>query len=1336
MKQGIMDSITSGKTRHSNQVHQALRKGLVIMASCFTLLGTGTLNAQVHPGNPMFNAPALEHAQARSLDFIENKGQWDPDIKYRANIAGGAMFMTNNGFVYSYVNEADLEHVHHMVDEGASIQDIGKAVIHQYAYKVNFIDANQSAIFEPSNKRNNYNNYIIGNDRSKWTSFVPLFGIITQKDIYQGINLVVYSQHNAPKYDFLVAPNADPNQIKLDFEGVSPVLTSDGDLKIKTTVNEIMEQAPVAYQMINGVKVDVPVKYALKDNRITFDFPHGYQSAYSLIIDPQLVFCTYANGQNDYSFTTTYDYDGCTLVGGQAWQTGWPTTVGAFQTTFGGNQDVCINKYNPLGTSLIYSTYYGGSNIDLPHSLRVNAQNELYIIGSTTSSNLPHSSGCVDSTLGGNVDIFVAHLNYTGSQLLGGTYIGGSGDEPLAFSATGTSSLAAQLTTSPLEVQFDTLGNPWIVGNTASIDFPVTTNAQQSNFSGGAADGVIFKLTPNCSQLLYSSYLGGSGTDALYGIQFNSKQQAVVCGFTESIDFPTTDSVLNQSFLGQRDGVVAIINPQNGNIEKSTYLGTITADVALQLQIDSWDNIYIMGQCSGDYPVSNNVYSVNFGNVFIDKLSSDLDSSLLSTVVGGSSFYPDGFLLDICGNIYVTGLGAPANLPTTQDAFKQTGGPSAPFWFCVLKPNFSGLLYGSYFGVSGDHTHCGISRLDPEGIVYHSICNASQYPDTTAGAYQTHYSGNGQDIVTFKFDFQATGVVSHIQAASGGKDTTGCAPFTLYLGNASTSPYSITNFWNAGDGSPLITTNSFTHTYDSAGDYTVVLHAHSDSACVQDDYDTFTVHVVAVNYPQISVTPDTLLCNLETSLPLWVHIANPDSNNSIEWWPANGVISGGATDTAIVDPTINTYYVRVRDSIDGLCGFSSVDTVHIDFFPRSLTINTNDTTVCKGSQVQVDAQSAQGYTFVWSPVNGVNDSTAINPVITANQSITYTLTAHHPGCLDTAQTLTINVQEYPVVDLGPNLEFCQWANVPLTANISPYRNDYTYEWTPAAVGMDFPNSPNAHITADTSGWFYLKVTTPVGCSGEDSVHLTVFPGNFGAVATDTGYCPPNEVHLWAAGASHYKWTPAFGLSDTTSADPVARPSTTTNYTVYMEDVHGCKDTGNVLVTVYPSATLTLPDSITVYPGEDYHLEPATNCVYFNWFPTNGVSSTTVSDPVFNPSVRTRYFVTAKTENGCVVTDSMDVLVEGTVINMANAFTPGVGVNGTYKVSKRGIASLKEFAIYNRWGNKVFSTTDINEGWDGNFNGKPQPTGVYIYTIDAVTNSGQPVVRRGNVTLIR
>src|SRR5690606_26449671 len=165
--------------------------------------------------------------------------------------------------------------------------------------------------------------------------------------------------------------------------------------------------------------------------------------------------------------------------------------------------------------------------------------------------------------------------------------------------------------------------------------------------------------------------------------------------------------------------------------------------------------------------------------------------------------------------------------------------------------------------------------------------------------------------------------------------------------------------------------------------------------------------------------------------------------------------------------------------------------------------------------------------------------------------------------------------------------------------------------------------------------------------------------------------------------------------------PKANPATTTEYSVLIKDSHGCLDTHTVTVQIYPLAVIEMPDEVTIYPGETYQVQPRTNAVYFDWFPPSGMNDPKVSDPVFNPDVRTRYFVTATTENGCMVVDSIDVLVEGTVIDMPNAFTPGNG-SSTFKATKRGIAELKEFAIFNRWGNKIFSTANIDQGWDGTY----------------------------------
>jgi gliding motility-associated-like protein len=171
--------------------------------------------------------------------------------------------------------------------------------------------------------------------------------------------------------------------------------------------------------------------------------------------------------------------------------------------------------------------------------------------------------------------------------------------------------------------------------------------------------------------------------------------------------------------------------------------------------------------------------------------------------------------------------------------------------------------------------------------------------------------------------------------------------------------------------------------------------------------------------------------------------------------------------------------------------------------------------------------------------------------------------------------------------------------------------------------------------------------------------------------------------------------------------------------------------------VYSEARVSIPDSTELWPGQSYQLDPDGNALYFSWFPTVGLSNPGVSNPLATPLVNTRYFVTGTTESGCVATDSIYIMVhEESAINMPNAFTPGVMSNPEFKVSRTGIATLKSFRVYNRWGAKVFESSDIDKGWNGTFNGEPQPMGVYVYTVEAVTNKGKTVTKQGNVTLIR
>ncbi|WP_118953025.1 DUF7948 domain-containing protein, partial [Taibaiella helva] len=949
-----------------------------------------------HPAS----AAIPKSAKKTGLDFIENKGQWVAEARFKAELPGGVMFVTDRGFVYNYLSADDMERFHELGHQSGV--DLSKEVIRSHAYRVNFVGANNGIAYKQENKRSAYHNYFIGNDPSKWAGNVGLFGKVMQLDVYNGIDVAVYSKNNLLKYDFIVKPGANTAQIRLAFEGVQPELTPEGNLKVKTSVNEVIEQAPYSYQMINGREVPVPSRYVFEKGQLSFAFPEGYNDQYPLVIDPTLVFATYsgatAGGSGFYGFSTTYDDDGNAYAGSGAGGAGWPTSFGpAFQPAYSafGNFIVGINKYSPLGNALVYSTYYGGTTgPEFVHTMKVNHLGELIIAGSAQSSNIPTTAGCIDNTLGGVVDLFVAHFNSTGTALIGATYLGGSSSEPNTFNFSSLNGgffgnngdNFSQHTTSPVEINTDATGNIWLVSNTKSTDFPVSTNAQQATLSGaGTTDGVICKLDPTCSNLLYSSYIGGNGNDGVFSTQFNSAGNLVIGGVTQSTDFPTTagaKTTVAPSAGGSLDGFVSIINATSGAIMRSTYMGTGNSDQVVAVQVDATDRVFAFGRTDGAYTVSAGVYSIGGGDVFIDRLSPDLSTSQLSTIVGSgagfSHFFPDGFLVDVCGNTYVTGMLAPTGLPTTADAASTDD--NLPFWFCVLKPNFQDLLYGSYFGAGGDHVHVGNNRLDPNGVVYHSICNSTTggwgTPSLiTPGAWSTTRQTTGQDIITFKFDFEATGVISNfaLDTTVNRKDT-GCVPYTIKMVNKTNSPTAAaatTYQWDFGDGSPLVTTSTPTHTYTTTGVFTITLYAHNDSACIKDDTAYMTVTVLKTELPDITVR-DTTICGSQPSIDISVTIHNPSPNNTIQWGPATGILSPPDQATITVDPTAsNRYWVVVKDTIPGICGFSATDTVHIDRAPRVLDIITNDTVVCEGAVVPIVAIGTSGYSYHWSPATGV-----------------------------------------------------------------------------------------------------------------------------------------------------------------------------------------------------------------------------------------------------------------------------------------------------------------------------------------------------------------------------
>ena len=497
--------------------------------------------------------------------------------------------------------------------------------------------------------------------------------------------------------------------------------------------------------------------------------------------------------------------------------------------------------------------------------------------------------------------------------------------------------------------------------------------------------------------------------------------------------------------------------------------------------------------------------------------------------------------------------------------------------------------------------------------------------------------------------------------------------------------------------------------------------------------DTVTITVAQV--PVFNLGPDTSTC-VNNSIQFNTHL-QPVTGISyhIKWTPSTW-LSNDTISNPIGNPLLDTSYV-VTITPNGQSRCASKDTIRVAVL-QGFALYNKDTAVCKGATININASGDPRYTYAWTPTNGVASSTILNTSITADTSRTYTVKATHAGCRDSSQKFYIDVQPTITVYAGPDRTLCYNDTIHLDqASATPPYPLYTYSWSPGG-GLNDASTLHPIFTALQTSTLTLTVTTPAGCKGSDDVTITVVPAKFLTISADTALCPGDSATLHVTGtAATIRWTPVRWINFKDSLNPIVKPITTTIYTVHGQDLNHCVDTENVMVTVRPAATINLPDSVTIFSGESYQMDPTGNCLYFTWFPPLGLSNAAIANPVAIPEVNTRYYVNGSTEAGCTANDSIVVMVNPeTYIDVPNAFTPGSGANGILYPVHRGNATLNSFKIYNRWGTKVFESHSLDAGWDGMYNDTPQPLGVYVYVVDAVTPSGRHFYKQGNVTLLR
>jgi Ca2+-binding RTX toxin-like protein len=639
--------------------------------------------------------------------------------------------------------------------------------------RVNLVGASRSAHPRGLDSLRGKVNYFIGNDPSTWHSDVATFGRVAYRGVFPGID-VSYHGNNAGtlEYDFVVAPGADPKDIRLKFSGASDVALRDGSLVITTAYGAVTQQAPVLYQTIGGRRVPIDGRFSLASDEVGFEVG-AYDHHHLLVIDPTLIYSTYLGGSGDDSGQgIAVDGHGSAYVTGSTGSTIFPT-LAAFQGSNAGQTDAFVTKLDASGQTLIYSTYFGGSKIDIGYGIAVDETGAAYVTGSTTSANFPVQAPFQGSNAGGG-DAFVTKLNATGSALIYSTYLGGS------------SSVGAQGIDIARGIAVDAEHAAYVTGSTSSEDFPTRAPLQGSNAGGG--DVFVTKLNDKGSALKYSTYLGGKVGDFAYGIAVDGEHAAYVTGSTSSLDFPT-QAPFQASTAGSDDAFVTKLNATGSALVYSTYLGGSNGDAGYGIAIDEGQAAYVTGSTSStNFPTTPTPFqgsSAGSDDAFVTKLNATGSTPVYSTYLGGSSTdNAHGIAVSGAGEAYVTGATSSTNFPM-QAPLPGQASNSGSFDAFVTKLTATGAMpiYSTYLGGSSRDLAQGIA-VDGSGAYVTGQTSSTNFP--ALAPLQGSNAGAIDAFVTKLGDAPATcgGHSVTIQVTAANQTTSGTAGADVIRGTA------------------------------------------------------------------------------------------------------------------------------------------------------------------------------------------------------------------------------------------------------------------------------------------------------------------------------------------------------------------------------------------------------------------------------------------------------------------------------------------------------------------------------------------------------------------------
>ncbi|MBM3917728.1 MAG: T9SS type B sorting domain-containing protein [Sphingomonadales bacterium] len=1324
------------------------------------------------------------YAQFQGQEFVQNKGQWPTDIQFMAKDGAAKIWMGQDRIVYQLTDFSALEEAHHQQ------KVIDNPAIPSYFIGQQFIGANQQVQPEGMLPKAHSYHFFQGKDQKKWAQNASAFQEVVYKDYYPGTDLRWSANNSHFKYTFELAPGTDPSLIQWRYQGTPHIELHKGSIWLKTPIGEVIEERPMAYQVVNGVKKIIPCNYKSMESGVYGYQLGSYDKSLPLFIDPVLVFATY-NGANSDNFgmTATYGYDGSAYAAGMVYGNNFPLpSLSSFDITSNftsvagayGITDVFVTRYSPDGSTMLWSSFLGGGDntqgTETAHSLICDSLNNIYVFGATSSMDFPTTTGALQSNHAGGTpnanfyfngvyfgtqgtDLYVSKLSANGQNLLASTYVGGSANDGVNYRTLGLpyNNVEAydSLTTNygdqfRGEIFINTNGSVLVASCSRSTNFPTQNPFQATKGSG--QDAVIFQLNPSFSTFQFASYYGGNKDDAAYSVKVDTLGAIVFAGATGSNNLSGTTAAYQSNYNGGKtDGFVVKLNALGTNIQKASYVGTPNYDQVFFVEIDRNNNVYLLGQANaGGFVVNNAAYSNPGSSQFVLKLNAALTTNLASTVIGNGSsqinISPAAFLVDICGNIYISGWGANilqstplSGMPITANAF-QTTTTGFDFYLMVLKSNFSGLLYASYLGgpIAQEHVDGGTSRFDKNGVVYQSVCGGcgghSDFPTSQGAWSNTNNSSNCNNLV-FKFDFQ---LIPSAQFTS--SNVQGCEDLSVTFQNTSTQGDAY--LWDFGNGDTTSIVFNPTIIYDAPGTYEVYLYV-TDSVCLLTD--TAQIQIVVLDSIQLNLA-DTI--NLCSSAPFVLNANTQGTASQYIWSTQNNLSNPLNTpqQSSIVVTQGGWYFCQASN---GFC--SALDSVFVQFdVPLNATFTIADTVGCAPFTIDINNNSTFTSQFLWDFGNGQLDSIQFEPSITYTQPGTYTLTLTISDsiCLGTdQQSVQITVGPTLNVALPDLFQLCTSIDTTIIPVING--NPSQIVWSSTAQFLDTLNSnniPQLDLLDPQTGWYYLQINNGF-CVSTDSIQIQVLSDSFSIIGPNL-VCAEAPFTLSLAGAVSAQsilWTPQaniIGPNNLPTASVAVSSGQLMNVTVLTNQNCTLQDSiyinvsalNPLLVTASADPTIILPNASSQLTGT-----PVGNFT-FTWTPVNGLSNPQVSNPQATIEATTIYTLTV-TDGFCTGSDTVLIKVYDSIcgapfVFVPNAFSPNKDGNNDKLFVRGPFIESFVFRIYDRWGELVWETTSLSEGWDGTFRGKLLDPDVYDYYLQATCVGGLENIIKGNITLIR